>query len=125
MIPGFPSLGGAELLVLLAIILLFFGAKRVPKLGRSLGSGVRQFRQGLAQADSGDDKDEEIRDCNMREFREGSLEDSEEAEELRESKVNEELSSSTERGEAPLGGARAQTGQEEGTPTDRPTEQQR
>ena len=124
MIPGFPSLGGAELLILLAIILLFFGAKRVPQLGRSLGSGVRQFRQGLAQADSGDDKDEEIRDRNMREFREGSLEDSEEAEELREGKGNEELSS-TRGGEAPRGGARARTGQEEGTPTDRWTEQQR
>jgi sec-independent protein translocase protein TatA len=124
MIPGFPSLGGAELLILLAIVLLFFGAKRVPQLGRSLGSGVRQFRQGLAQADSGDDKDEEIRDRNMREFSEGSLEDSEEAEELREGKGNEELSS-TRRGEAPPGGARARTGQEEGTPTDRRTEQQR
>ena len=122
MIPGFPSLGGAELLILLAIILLFFGAKRVPQLGRSLGSGVRQFRQGLTQADSGDDKDQELQDRNMQEFREGALEDSEEAEELREGKENEELSSSR-RGEAPPGGARAQTGQEEGIPTDRRTEQ--
>ncbi len=122
MIPGVPSLGGAELLILLAIILLFFGAKRVPQLGRSLGSGVRQFRQGLAQADSGDDKDEEIRDRNMQEFREGALEDSEEAEELREGKENEELSSSR-REEAPLGEARAQTGQEEGIPAERRTEQ--
>jgi sec-independent protein translocase protein TatA len=40
MIPGLP-----ELLILLAIILLFFGSKRVPQLGRSLGSGVREFRK--------------------------------------------------------------------------------
>jgi sec-independent protein translocase protein TatA len=60
MIPGVPSLGGAELLILLAIILLFFGAKRLPQLGRSLGSGIREFRQGLAKADnnSEEDKDE-------------------------------------------------------------------
>jgi TatA/E family protein of Tat protein translocase len=37
MIPGIPSMGGAELLIILAIIMLFFGAKRVPQLSRSLG----------------------------------------------------------------------------------------
>jgi sec-independent protein translocase protein TatA len=50
MIPGMPSIGGMELLVVLAIILLFFGAKRVPELGRSLGRGIREFRQGTAEA---------------------------------------------------------------------------
>jgi sec-independent protein translocase protein TatA len=50
MIPGVPSMGGAELLIVLAIILLFFGAKRVPELGRSLGKGIREFRQGTAEA---------------------------------------------------------------------------
>jgi sec-independent protein translocase protein TatA len=124
MIPGLPSLGGAELLILLAIILLFFGAKRVPQLGRSLGSGVRQFRQGLAQADSGEDKDEEIGDRNKQEFREGALEDSEEAEELREGKENEELSSSR-RGETRAEEARARAEHEEEGNTDRRTEQQR
>jgi sec-independent protein translocase protein TatA len=123
MIPGVPSLGGAELLILLAIILLFFGARRVPQLGRSLGSGVRQFRQGLSQADSGDDKDEEIGDRNMQEFREGALEDSEEAEELREAKENEK--SSSRRGEAPPEEGRARAEHEEEGNTDQRTEQQR
>ena len=90
-------MGGFELLVILAIILLFFGARRLPELGRSLG-------------------------LTKQEFRKASVEDSEDAEELREAKENEELSSSR-RGEAPPGGARAQTGQEEGIPTDRRTEQ--
>ena len=48
MIPGLPSMGGMEILIVLAIILLFFGAKRVPELGRSLGRGIREFRQGTA-----------------------------------------------------------------------------
>lgn len=48
MIPGLPQLGGAELLILLCIILLFFGAKRVPGLARSLGGGVREFRKGAS-----------------------------------------------------------------------------
>jgi sec-independent protein translocase protein TatA len=56
MIPGFPQLGGLELLILLAVILLFFGAKRLPQLGRSLGRGIRELREGLAGA--GNDKDE-------------------------------------------------------------------
>jgi sec-independent protein translocase protein TatA len=56
MIPGFPQVGGLELLILLAVILLFFGARRLPQLGRSLGRGIRELRGGLAGA--GNDKDE-------------------------------------------------------------------
>jgi sec-independent protein translocase protein TatA len=44
-------MGGMELLIILVIILLFFGAKRVPELGRSLGKGVRELRQGAAGED--------------------------------------------------------------------------
>jgi sec-independent protein translocase protein TatA len=44
-------MGGMELLIILAIILLFFGAKRVPELGRALGKGVRELRQGAASED--------------------------------------------------------------------------
>ena len=42
-------MGGTELLIILAIILLFFWAKRVPQLGRSLGRGIREFRQGVSE----------------------------------------------------------------------------
>ena len=48
MIPGLPSIGGGELLILLSIILLFFGAKRLPQMGRSLGRGIKEFKEGLA-----------------------------------------------------------------------------
>jgi sec-independent protein translocase protein TatA len=49
-----------ELLILLAIVLLFFGAKRVPELGRSLGKGIREFRKGTAEAgDDGKDRVQE------------------------------------------------------------------
>jgi len=58
MLPGIPSLGGAELLIVLAIILLLIGARRIPKLGRSLGSGIKEFRQGLAEGDN----EEEVQD---------------------------------------------------------------
>jgi sec-independent protein translocase protein TatA len=47
-------LGGTELLIILAIILLFFGAKRVPELGRSLGRSMREFRVGASGEDEKD-----------------------------------------------------------------------
>ena len=57
MIPGLPSMGGMEILIVLAIILLFFGAKRVPELGRSLGRGIREFRQGTVEVGNDTNKD--------------------------------------------------------------------
>jgi sec-independent protein translocase protein TatA len=64
-IPGLPQVGGMELLILLSIILLFFGAKRIPDLARSLGRGTREFREGIRGAVD-DDKDE-VRDRNKAE----------------------------------------------------------
>jgi sec-independent protein translocase protein TatA len=49
MIPGVPSVGGIELIIILGIILLFFGAKRIPDLARSLGKGTREFRKGISE----------------------------------------------------------------------------
>jgi sec-independent protein translocase protein TatA len=48
-----------ELIILLSIVLLFFGAKRIPDLARSLGRGAREFREGISGAAA--DKDE-VRD---------------------------------------------------------------
>ena len=42
-------MGGMELLIILIIILLFFGTKRVPELGRSLGKGMRELRKGASE----------------------------------------------------------------------------
>jgi sec-independent protein translocase protein TatA len=46
LIPVIPSIGGTELIILLAIILLLFGAKRIPELARGLGTGIREFKRG-------------------------------------------------------------------------------
>ena len=45
-------MGGTELLVILAIILLFFGAKRVPELARSLGKAKHEVHKGLEDAEA-------------------------------------------------------------------------
>ena len=44
-----------ELLILLAVVLLVFGPKRLPEMGRSLGRGMREFKNSLTGKD---DKDE-------------------------------------------------------------------
>ena len=36
-----------ELLILLVVLLLIFGAKRLPEMGRSLGKGMREFKEGV------------------------------------------------------------------------------
>jgi sec-independent protein translocase protein TatA len=62
--PGFGSLGGTELIIALVIILLLFGAKRIPELARGLGSGVREFRAGTrgegVEKSEEKNKDEEL-----------------------------------------------------------------
>lgn len=51
-----PNLGISELLVLLAIVVLLFGATRLPQLGRGIGEGIRNLRKGLKSDDvSGDE----------------------------------------------------------------------
>ncbi|RME90796.1 MAG: twin-arginine translocase TatA/TatE family subunit [Verrucomicrobia bacterium] len=48
------GLGGTELLVVLGIVLLLFGATRIPQLARGLGQGIREFRKEIhAPADEG------------------------------------------------------------------------
>ncbi|HEV2753581.1 MAG TPA: twin-arginine translocase TatA/TatE family subunit [Solirubrobacteraceae bacterium] len=48
-------LGGTELIIILVIVLLLFGAKRLPDLGRSLGSGMREFKGAVTGNDRDDD----------------------------------------------------------------------
>ncbi|MBV9495122.1 MAG: twin-arginine translocase TatA/TatE family subunit [Acidobacteria bacterium] len=45
----FGSLGLPELLIILAIILVVFGAGRLPQLGRGLGEGISNFKAGLSK----------------------------------------------------------------------------
>ena len=58
----FSSIGPPELLIVLVIILVIFGPKRLPGLGRSLGSGMREFRDSITNKGSSrvDDDDEDV-----------------------------------------------------------------
>jgi len=43
----FGQIGMQEILLILFILLLLFGAKRLPELGQSMGKGIREFKRGL------------------------------------------------------------------------------
>lgn len=58
------GLGITELVIILVIVLIFFGAGRLPELGEGLGRGIRSFRKAIKTPDEidvtpkeGDDKD--------------------------------------------------------------------
>jgi sec-independent protein translocase protein TatA len=55
-----PNIGPTELLIVLVIVLLVFGPKRLPSLGKSLGSGLREFKDSIGgNKDKDEDEDED------------------------------------------------------------------
>jgi sec-independent protein translocase protein TatA len=49
------NIGWQEILLILLIALLLFGAKKIPDLARSLGKGIREFKKGIHDIESTDD----------------------------------------------------------------------
>jgi sec-independent protein translocase protein TatA len=49
------GLGYQELLIILVIVLVLFGANRLPELARSLGSSVKEFKKGVNEVNKADD----------------------------------------------------------------------
>ena len=47
---GLGNLSGSEILILLLIVLLVFGANRLPDTGRAIGKGLREFKRALSDA---------------------------------------------------------------------------
>lgn len=43
--------GGPELFLILLLVLIFFGAKRLPEMARSLGSGIKEFKKAMRQVE--------------------------------------------------------------------------
>jgi TatA/E family protein of Tat protein translocase len=46
------TLGPSELLIVLAVLLLVFGSKKLPDLARGMGHAVSEFRRGLREEDA-------------------------------------------------------------------------
>jgi sec-independent protein translocase protein TatA len=56
--PGW--IGLPELVILLIVLLLIFGPKRLPEMGRSLGRGMREFKDSVTGKDRDDDDRTEL-----------------------------------------------------------------
>jgi len=52
---GFMGIGMQELFLILLIVLILFGAKKVPELARGLGSGIREFKKAAKDVGDGGD----------------------------------------------------------------------
>ena len=48
--------GPMEIIVILLVILLLFGAKRLPEIGKALGDGIREFKKAIKDGSSDDKK---------------------------------------------------------------------
>ena len=58
------GLGYQELLIILVIVLILFGANRLPELAKSLGSSVKEFKKGVNEV-----KNEDVTDARKEEER--------------------------------------------------------
>jgi sec-independent protein translocase protein TatA len=56
---AFLDLGAPELIIILAILLLLFGGKKLPQLSKSLGESMRELRKGISGDDHEEKKDKE------------------------------------------------------------------
>ena len=55
-----PNIGTGEIVLLLLLALLLFGAKRLPEIGRSLGSGMKEFKDSVTGNSKHDDDPPEL-----------------------------------------------------------------
>ncbi len=49
------KIGGPELLIILVVLVLLFGAKKLPDLARSIGASAKEFRKGVEEGSEGAD----------------------------------------------------------------------
>ena len=57
--PLFMGLGMKEILVIAILILLLFGAKRIPEFMKGLGSGIKEFKKSMKEDDKKNDNTED------------------------------------------------------------------
>jgi sec-independent protein translocase protein TatA len=62
-----PNIGPLEIAIVLIIVLIIFGPKRLPELGRSMGRGIREFRGSVSGDKDDDDVDEKQRELDATE----------------------------------------------------------
>jgi sec-independent protein translocase protein TatA len=68
-----PNIGPTELIIVLVIVLLIFGPKRLPGLGKQLGTGMREFKDSISGKGGRDDDDDEAERAEDRRQTEAAL----------------------------------------------------
>ena len=53
-----PRVGAPELIIILIVVLVLFGAKKLPGLARSIGSSAKEFRKGIEEGMEGEDTED-------------------------------------------------------------------
>lgn len=53
MLPLIPTIGVPELLIVLVIVLIFFGVGKLPQIGKALGEGIKGFKEGTKDGGEG------------------------------------------------------------------------
>ena len=48
---NFGNMGFMEILLILIVVLLLFGAKRIPEIAQSMGKGIREFKKSVSEVD--------------------------------------------------------------------------
>jgi sec-independent protein translocase protein TatA len=51
-----PNLGGPELIIIAAVFVLLFGAKKLPELGSSVGKSIKNFKRGMEEAHADEER---------------------------------------------------------------------
>jgi sec-independent protein translocase protein TatA len=54
------SFGIGEILLVLALVVFFFGAKRIPQIARGVGEGIRNFKQSVTDGNEEEDEDRQL-----------------------------------------------------------------
>lgn len=56
----FPTLGPMELIIILVIVIVLFGANRLPQIGKGIGEGIKNFKRGMKAAEEPDDEPQRL-----------------------------------------------------------------
>ena len=57
----FDTIGIPEILLILAVLLIFFGAKRIPELAQGIGKGIKEFKKSMKDEDEGSNHQPELK----------------------------------------------------------------
>ena len=55
-----PNVGPWEIIILVVVLLLVFGSRRLPEIGRSVGKGMREFKQSVTGKDEKPESEQQV-----------------------------------------------------------------